>query len=421
MIWHVESGTYLGALKGHADYIQNLVYSPDGSILASGSYDGTVVLWDPVQLSDIYWVEQMTQDETGNWLPPYDVLEQIEADYKAVSEAKREVFFASDPPDLGLYEASLPDWYSGEVLEFYQDQYLDDLRAGKFTYGVAEWEECSYQVRECRQSGLECKIVRSCSNGTRYKYNFTTGQMTSEFDDQLGTVIVPLRYDALAGTWKTYDHVEFIPPEESANIEPTAVIEATQAAEAGIVEINKILQMTDKSSEMGSLLWLQSEPVQISLNRYNQMIYEPFDGDPQASDFVLYSEVTWESTGGLAGCNLIFRSGPNFKDGPQYDLETIRLSGLPGWDIIYFNDSEVQKNVTGVLTAGVIDQGQGAMNKILLIAEGNKFTVYFNDERIGSYYDYSKNLMDGLFAFEAWQETGKTTCTFENTWVWSLK
>ena len=186
-----------------------------------GSHDGTVVLWEPLKQSDIYWVEQMTQDEAGNWLPPEDVIEQIEADYKAMSEAKREVFFASDPPDLGLYEASLPDWYSGEILEFYQDQYLDDLRAGKFTYGVAEWDECSHQVRECSQNGLECKIARTCSNGTRHRYNFTTGVMTSEFDDQLGTVISPLRYDAVAGTWKTYEYVEFIPPDESAQAADT--------------------------------------------------------------------------------------------------------------------------------------------------------------------------------------------------------
>ncbi|HSF79982.1 MAG TPA: hypothetical protein VLA49_02040, partial [Anaerolineales bacterium] len=82
---------------------------------------------------------------------------------------------------------------------------------------------------------------------------------------------------------------------------------------------------------------------------------------------------------------------------------------------------ELEKNVTGMLTAGAIDQDQGAINKILLVAEEGKFTVYFNDQRIGAYFDYAKNRLDGLFAFAGWQESGETTCTFENSWVWSLK
>ncbi|MDE0186994.1 MAG: WD40 repeat domain-containing protein [Candidatus Poribacteria bacterium] len=33
-------------MKGHAAYIASLAFSPDGSTLGSGSYDGTVLLWD---------------------------------------------------------------------------------------------------------------------------------------------------------------------------------------------------------------------------------------------------------------------------------------------------------------------------------------------------------------------------------------
>jgi hypothetical protein len=205
------------------------------------------------------------------------------------------------------------------------------------------------------------------------------------------------------------------------NIAATKAYEATQAAEVLYAEIDKVLQIAGLSTELGSLLWVQTGSVPIDLTSYQEIVYDPFVGDPTASDFVLYSEVTWESSGGYAGCDLIFRSEPNFEEGAQYELQTIRLSGLPGWDIIYNNHGYFEKNVTGILTAGAIDQDQGAMNKILLIAEGEKFTVYFNDLRTGSYFDYSKNRLDGQFAFSAWQESGETTCTFENSWVWSLK
>ena len=201
----------------------------------------------------------------------------------------------------------------------------------------------------------------------------------------------------------------------------TAALEATQAAEAVLAEIASVLEMAGLSTEAGSLLWMQTEPEPISLTGYSEMAIVPFRGDPAASDFALYSEFVWKSSGGLAGCDLIFRSEPNFKEGAQYELETLRLSGLPGWDIIINNYGSFQKSVTGFLTSGAIDQDHGARNKILLIAEGGKFTVYFNDQRMGSYYDFAETRQEGLFAFVAWQDTGKTTCKFENSWIWSLE
>ena len=45
-LWDVDSGCKLGILLGHSQPIETLVFSHDGKILASGSQDGTVLLWD---------------------------------------------------------------------------------------------------------------------------------------------------------------------------------------------------------------------------------------------------------------------------------------------------------------------------------------------------------------------------------------
>ena len=45
-LWDVDTGTDLGTLSGHTEGIETLVFSHDGKILASGSRDGTVLLWD---------------------------------------------------------------------------------------------------------------------------------------------------------------------------------------------------------------------------------------------------------------------------------------------------------------------------------------------------------------------------------------
>ena len=45
-LWDVDTGQDLGTLSGHTEPIETLVFSHDGKTLASGSQDGTVLLWD---------------------------------------------------------------------------------------------------------------------------------------------------------------------------------------------------------------------------------------------------------------------------------------------------------------------------------------------------------------------------------------
>ena len=45
-LWEVESGKQIATFKGHTTDVHALAFSPDNSILASTSYDGTILLWD---------------------------------------------------------------------------------------------------------------------------------------------------------------------------------------------------------------------------------------------------------------------------------------------------------------------------------------------------------------------------------------
>src|SRR5205823_10141125 len=45
-IWDATTGQEILTLQGHTDRVQSVVFSPDGKWLASCSRDGTIKLWD---------------------------------------------------------------------------------------------------------------------------------------------------------------------------------------------------------------------------------------------------------------------------------------------------------------------------------------------------------------------------------------
>ncbi len=45
-LWDIATGTQKAKFKGHASQINSVTFSYNGKTLASGSLDGTVLLWD---------------------------------------------------------------------------------------------------------------------------------------------------------------------------------------------------------------------------------------------------------------------------------------------------------------------------------------------------------------------------------------
>ena len=195
-----------------------------------------------------------------------------------------------------------------------------------------------------------------------------------------------------------------------------AQIAATAAAQTALIDVE--LQKYGLSTNEGHLGWMH-DPLSIKVDTYMEMRSEVDYPDLSVADFVLQSDITWEGTGGFAGCGFVLRSEPDFEKGAQYQLALIRLAFRPLWDIEYYKYGNYQYNVTGtLLDAPVLNDQSGDTNRLTAIVQGNKITTYANGEKLGSFTD--GKLSQGGVAFLAWQNSGETTCTFTNSWLWVL-
>jgi hypothetical protein len=207
-------------------------------------------------------------------------------------------------------------------------------------------------------------------------------------------------------------------PTATPDVTATAAAKATETAANVLAVLDKELKTDDIAYQDGYLLWQQTAPFRISLSGPDEEIQLIEDG-PTAGNFIFKSDVTWEATG-LLICGVIFRSGENIDQDRQYRFSYLRLSGLPAWSIDFFDKGFHKNTPSDVRFSDALDLRNGANNTFILVAKDGEFTVYINGLREGRFFDYSEQSLEGAFGFLAGQDSGRGSCEFENSWVWSL-
>ncbi len=208
-------------------------------------------------------------------------------------------------------------------------------------------------------------------------------------------------------------------PTATPNKTATAAVLATQTQTALVAQFTKEMADYEITLDKGNLIFYDKYGTSITMDAYGQSFYDDsVTGDINVANFIIKVDIAWESKTGLAGCGIIFRSDSNISKGDQYTFETLRLSGVPAWDIIYNKLGKFNANITGIKYSNQIDLKNGAVNTYVIVADGSKFTIYANGGKMGS--AENKALTEGILAFMGFQESGQTTCTFSNIWVWQL-
>lgn len=200
----------------------------------------------------------------------------------------------------------------------------------------------------------------------------------------------------------------------------TSAAGSTHAAETAMVDITKDLKGYGLTTDEGYLVWLSTVPITLTVDTYGAMDTYMIDPRLVVKDFVFQTEVSWKSSGGLAGCGYMFRTDRSLSRGDFYDFVAIRLSGLPLWWASYWKEGSLERMLSpNYATSAAIRQKYGSTNTFAVVAIGDHLTFYANGDRLKTILN--DKLSEGRIAYQVQQESGETTCLFKNGWVWVLK
>jgi hypothetical protein len=211
-----------------------------------------------------------------------------------------------------------------------------------------------------------------------------------------------------------------LPPTAELTAEATA--QPTQASTGDIAKIEPYLTSYGFSTNQGHLAWSSDGPVSLKLETYRESQFEMAADGQVFTDFIFQADITWQSKYGWIACGLVFRSDPNLERGAQYQYIIGRGAPWLGknyWDIEYHNNGKFVSNpYNDIFNSDAIDDSNGATNTLTIVVQGNQLTPYINSQEQKSTDD--SNQLEGTVAFYGWQESGETTCTFDNAWVWVI-
>ncbi len=150
LVWDVESQRQLATLTGHADTVGSLLFDHDGEVLLSGDYGGSIIRWDLEEMKAIDAPVQGFGDSISSiFLAPGDHVKALALEKNRVILLK-----VNDDPPLGR-RIKAPDIGSANVAFSPDGRFL--ASAGEFG-DVAIWDVASGQQSGETLSGHDRQV-----------------------------------------------------------------------------------------------------------------------------------------------------------------------------------------------------------------------------------------------------------------------
>jgi hypothetical protein len=172
----------------------------------------------------------------------------------------------------------------------------------------------------------------------------------------------------------------------------------------------------------GRLAW-QHPPISLEVTDFedaasrNQFILTP------AEDFVLVSDITWNSRYAESGCGYIVRSDGEEENSNQYFVGLTR--GAEGHVLFgeQVNGKVEQDEVTDIYAGGIdprFEWQNDTTNRLAIIGQGQEFTIFSNGTRLGKIIAKA-GFDEGFVSFVAVNRSGGIKCDFNNAWLWKME
>lgn len=221
-------------------------------------------------------------------------------------------------------------------------------------------------------------------------------------------------------------------PTPFPTLPPTAEpVADTAQSESSVVEapdvlpeyISSELARLGLGEDSGELGW-EHPPLLVEAEGYLQYKFQNYELLTLVEDFVISADITWDTDTGLAGCGFVIRADKE-TDPNAYTIGLSRSSnGSVNWATLE-NGVPIKNNAQSV--AGLqskdpsFDWQNNTTNRITIVARGESFDVYTNGVYIETMTGQSPFAVEkGFTGFLAINESGKTSCHFQNGWLWHL-
>ncbi len=227
--------------------------------------------------------------------------------------------------------------------------------------------------------------------------------------------------------------------------------------------------------EGGSLGFVHN-PIDITVEGYRQFGFANDYMQTIARDFVMAADITWDTQYGASGCGFMFRSNGDQNDPDQYIIIATRFgNGHVIFTALVDGELSNIKDFFPKTEDTSFEWQNGTTNRLVVVGVGTIFTIYTNGVKIGevdasqppppmvmpqapkppenrsdqtAMKDFESRLKEyqdqiaqmksnyqtalgnfetkeaifpeGFVGFVAMSESGRTTCKFDDAWLWHL-